>query len=152
MIDGDRRIGNSVSTRHSAINDDSILHNHPDHHGIIPAAGGAVRHPLSRPERTRGDLLCLPVKWYATSLPLADWPDSLPSALIEHLSLPSGMHLRDEDLVTFTHHGLPGAGLFRSRPQESGRGRRMGTVGAVLGVSPPRPADSSTSCFSRRCV
>lgn len=59
--------------------------------------------------------------------------DSLPPGRIEHTSLPSGLHQRDQDLVTFTHGGLPGAGLFRSRAQETGRGRRMGTLGVVLG-------------------
>lgn len=59
--------------------------------------------------------------------------DSIPPGRIEHTSLPSGLHQRDQDLITFTHCGLPGAGLFRSRAQESGRGRRMGTLGVVLG-------------------
>ncbi|EJT49883.1 endopeptidase [Trichosporon asahii var. asahii CBS 2479] len=62
----------------------------------------------------------------------ADVADSIPPGRIEHTSLPSGLHQRDQDLVTFTHCGLPGAGLFRSRAQESGRGRRMGTLGVVL--------------------
>jgi hypothetical protein len=53
--------------------------------------------------------------------------------MIEHETLPSGRHLTTEDLVTFSHHNLPGAGLFRSREKAGGRGRRMGTLGVVLG-------------------
>jgi hypothetical protein len=64
-------------------------------------------------------------------------PDTtLPPALIEHTSLPSGLHTRGSDFIVFTHHGLPGGGLFRSRTREgvdAGRGRRMATLGAVLG-------------------
>ncbi|KAL1411340.1 hypothetical protein Q8F55_002291 [Vanrija albida] len=65
---------------------------------------------------------------------------ALPPKLIEHTTLPSGLHLRDEDVVTFSHHGLPGVGLFRSRPAEGGRGRRMGTLGVVL--APPGAPDA----------
>lgn len=55
---------------------------------------------------------------------------------IEHTTLPSGLHVLTADLILFTHHHLPGIGLFRSRdtPDEGGRGRRMGTLGVVLGV------------------
>ncbi|BEI85320.1 hypothetical protein CcaverHIS002_0507210 [Cutaneotrichosporon cavernicola] len=69
---------------------------------------------------------------------------TLPPALIEHTTLPSGLHTRGSDLVVFTHHGLPGAGVFRSRTREgvdAGRGRRMATLGAVL--APPTPSDSA---------
>lgn len=69
---------------------------------------------------------------------LLTFSTDLQAGLIEHTSLPSGMHLRDTDLVVFSHHGLPGAGLFRSRVLEgegAGRGRRMGTLGVVLGTS-----------------
>ncbi|WVQ85234.1 hypothetical protein IAT38_007399 [Cryptococcus sp. DSM 104549] len=62
----------------------------------------------------------------------ASLPD-LPSKTIEHTTLPSGLHVLDSDLVLFTHHDLPGAGVFRSRKSDEGsRGRRMGTLGVVL--------------------
>ncbi|TXT09039.1 hypothetical protein VHUM_02513 [Vanrija humicola] len=65
---------------------------------------------------------------------------TLPPKLIEHASLPSGLHLLDEDLITFSHHGFPGVGLFRSRQAVGGRGRRMGTLGVVL--APPGAPDN----------
>lgn len=61
----------------------------------------------------------------------------LPPGVIEHTTLPSGMHLLETDLIAFSHEGLPGAGLFRGRTMEgegAGRGRRMGTLGVVLGA------------------
>lgn len=61
---------------------------------------------------------------------------ALPPNVIEHTTLPSGLHLRNDDLVAFSHHGLPGVGIFRSRDKDTGRGRRMGTIGVVLGKSP----------------
>jgi hypothetical protein len=70
----------------------------------------------------------------------ANTAEDLPASLIEHASLPSGMHQRSEDLVTFAHHGLPAAGLFRSCTKEGGRGRRMGTLGVVL--APPAAPDA----------
>ncbi|WVR05979.1 hypothetical protein IAU60_003007 [Kwoniella sp. DSM 27419] len=58
---------------------------------------------------------------------------NLPPDTIEHTTLPSGLHALDSDLVLFTHHELPGAGVFRSRlSDDSARGRRMGTLGVVL--------------------
>ena len=60
----------------------------------------------------------------------------LPAGTIEHTSLPSGLHTCKSDLVLFTHGegDIPGVGLFRSVEVESaGRGRRMGTLGVVLG-------------------
>ena len=62
--------------------------------------------------------------------------DGLGPDLIEHSTLPSGLHQVESDLVLFTHHGLPGAAIFRSREDSTrARGRRMGTVGVVLGES-----------------
>lgn len=62
-------------------------------------------------------------------------PESLPPGLIEHTTLPSGLHTLKEDLVLFTHGtlDLPGVGLFRSVEVGHGRGRSMGTLGVVLG-------------------
>ena len=62
----------------------------------------------------------------------------LPPGLIEHTTLPSGLHLLDSDLVFFTHGPrlLPGVGLFKGTEVNGvGRGRRMGTLGVVLGMS-----------------
>lgn len=59
----------------------------------------------------------------------------LPPGQIEHSTLASGLHLLSTDLVLFAHCGFPAAGLFRSRHTgEVGRGRRMGTVGVILGT------------------
>ncbi|WWD17777.1 hypothetical protein CI109_102218 [Kwoniella shandongensis] len=70
----------------------------------------------------------------------ASLPD-LPAKTIEHTTLPSGLHVLDSDLVLFTHHDLPGAGVFRSRLSDEGtRGRRMGTLGVVL-APPSVPSD-----------
>lgn len=69
----------------------------------------------------------------------------LPPGQIEHSTLASGLHLLSTDLVLFTHSGFPAAGLFRSRHTgEVGRGRRMGTVGVILGACtlPPMPYSS----------
>ena len=54
---------------------------------------------------------------------------------IEHSTLPSGLHTLKSDLVLFTHgnEDLPGVGLFRSVEVGHGRGRRMGTLGVILG-------------------
>ncbi|WWC66490.1 uncharacterized protein I206_100392 [Kwoniella pini CBS 10737] len=66
---------------------------------------------------------------------------NLPAETIEHTTLPSGLHALDSDLVLFTHHELPGVGVFRSRlNDESARGRRMGTLGVVL-ANPSVPSD-----------
>ncbi|WWC58490.1 uncharacterized protein I303_101033 [Kwoniella dejecticola CBS 10117] len=66
---------------------------------------------------------------------------NLPAETIEHTTLPSGLHALDSDVVLFTHHELPGAGVFRSRlNDESARGRRMGTLGIVL-ADPSVPSD-----------
>lgn len=52
---------------------------------------------------------------------------------IEHAALPSGLHQLDQDLVCFLHGGKPAVGLFRGKAVDGGRGRRMGTLGVVLG-------------------
>ena len=72
---------------------------------------------------------------------------------IEHSALPSGLHTTQQDLVLFRHGGLPAVGLFRSRDTSTsaaststsaagavagssaprGRGRRMATLGVILG-------------------
>lgn len=66
----------------------------------------------------------------------------LSSGTIEHASLPSGLHLTEEDSFVFRHGGYPAVALFRNRPVEpaqeggggsKGRGRRMASVGVVLG-------------------
>lgn len=79
---------------------------------------------------------------------------------IEHTTLPSGLHLISEDLFGFRHGTSrpsdfspvgqlgndggdgkgkgdgtwPGIALFRSRENEGGRGRRMVSLGVVLGM------------------
>ncbi|WWC86366.1 uncharacterized protein L201_001242 [Kwoniella dendrophila CBS 6074] len=80
---------------------------------------------------------------------------NLPADTIEHTTLPSGLHALDSDLVLFTHHELPGAGVFRSRLSDEGaRGRRMGTLGVVL-AKPAIPSnlfslhDSLSSLFDQ---
>jgi len=77
---------------------------------------------------------------------------------IEHTTLPSGLHLISEDLFGFRHGTSrpsdfsaigelgnsttndgkgdgtwPGVALFRSRENEGGRGRRMVSLGVILG-------------------
>ena len=78
----------------------------------------------------------------------------MPRGTIEHTTLPSGLHLVQEDYFGFRHAlravggagpstrefegDLPGIGLFRSRNTVEagrGRGRRMATLGVVLGMS-----------------
>jgi hypothetical protein len=83
---------------------------------------------------------------------------------IEHITLPSGLHSVEEDFFGFRHgtgsQSQPGAGasdptggngnakgkgkgdatwpgvaLFRSRMKEGGRGRRMISLGVILGMS-----------------
>ena len=82
---------------------------------------------------------------------------------IEHTTLPSGLHLISEDFFGFRHGTSlpsdfsvvgelgddttdnggkgkgdgtwPGVALFRSRENEGGRGRRMVSLGIVLGMS-----------------
>lgn len=80
----------------------------------------------------------------------------MPRGTIEHTTLPSGLHLVQEDFFGFRHdlkaaesaesitreseEDLPGIGLFRSRNTVDagrGRGRRMATLGVVLGTSCP---------------
>lgn len=83
---------------------------------------------------------------------------------IEHTTLPSGLHLISEDFFGFRHGTSlpsdysaigelgndstnagkgkgdgtwPGVALFRSRESEGGRGRRMISLGLVLGMSLP---------------
>ena len=80
----------------------------------------------------------------------------MPRGTIEHTTLPSGLHLVQEDYFGFRHAlkaaesagpstgiyegDLLGIGLFRSRytvDAGRGRGRRMATLGVVLGTSCP---------------
>ncbi|WVN85166.1 uncharacterized protein L203_100311 [Cryptococcus depauperatus CBS 7841] len=69
---------------------------------------------------------------YYSSLP------DLSAENIEHTTLPSGLHIVEEDLVIFKHNGLNGVGLFRNKLRQEGdrggrgRGRHMGVVGVVL--------------------
>jgi hypothetical protein len=76
-------------------------------------------------------------------LVLAAHPADLPAGRIEYTTLPSGLHTLKTDLVFLAHGAddLPGFGLFRSvEVQGTGRGRRMGTLGVVLGGFGPPPA------------
>ncbi|QRV95416.1 LCHN protein [Ceratobasidium sp. AG-Ba] len=57
---------------------------------------------------------------------------------VEFSSLPSGLHLVDQDVIHFTKDGLCGIAVFRRRRiRENGlRGVRLGAVGVLIGSAP----------------
>ncbi|KAH7334132.1 hypothetical protein B0J17DRAFT_675501 [Rhizoctonia solani] len=57
---------------------------------------------------------------------------------VEFSSLPSGLHLVDQDVIHFTQDGLCGIAVFRRRrTKENGmRGVRLGAVGVLIGSAP----------------
>ncbi|KAF8264240.1 hypothetical protein EI94DRAFT_1738825 [Lactarius quietus] len=84
--------------------------------------------------------------FHPTQGSVLDWSlkasDDLQLDGVEFSSLPSGLHLVEEDVVYFTKDGLRGVCIFtrRETPEEGQRGYRLFSIGVLLAPSVrPRP-------------